>query len=386
MLVALALAGAIAGACSSDEAPPPVVGRPDQPQNGLIEVDEAKLRGVIDGGDLRLQIPVRNLTAGATRGHLRVTLVDLDADKEQGTTEIDVDVASAAATTAEARLKAPSVSAQPALARYLVRIDDGSDAGLFVTRSLLRVIPPYDVQLEGPARVVRGRAASYRVRATDAFSHQPMPGVEVELAVGEGAAARELRGTTDALGNHLAGRSLGVNLNAAGRVEVDRLSARLGRTPVGAIYSSPLERCLETARAIAVPHGIDVTVRENLTEIDFGEWSGRALSELDALPAFRDFNLARSRTPPPGGERAVAVQARMVEELERVRRDHPNAIVVVVGHGDPIKLALGYYLGLPIDLHDRLEILPASLSALRLTAERAALLAFNETGDPARSF
>ncbi|WP_437942506.1 MG2 domain-containing protein [Sorangium sp. So ce341] len=199
--LALALAGAGSGAaCSSDEEVAPPFGRPDQPRNGTIEVDEAKLRGVIEEGDLRLQIPVRNLTAGATRGHLRVTLVDLGADKEQGTTEVDVDISSSAAATAEARLPAPAVSDQPGLARYLVRIDDGSEKGLLVTRSLLRVIPPYDVRLEGPARVVRGRAASYRVRATDAFSHQPMPSVEVELAVGEGAAARELRGTTDALG------------------------------------------------------------------------------------------------------------------------------------------------------------------------------------------
>ncbi|WP_437972064.1 MG2 domain-containing protein [Sorangium sp. So ce260] len=201
VLAALALAGAFSGAaCSSDDAPQPPFGRPDQPRNGTIEVDEARLRGVIAEGDLRLQIPVRNLTAGATRGHLRVTLVDLDADREQGTTEVDVEISGEAAATAEARLPAPAVSAQPGLARYLVRIDDGSEKGLLVTRSLLRVIPPYDVQLEGPARVVRGRAASYRVRATDAFTHQPVPDVAVELAVGEGAAARELRGTTDALG------------------------------------------------------------------------------------------------------------------------------------------------------------------------------------------
>ncbi|WP_437581534.1 MG2 domain-containing protein [Sorangium sp. So ce887] len=201
LLAALALAGASSGAaCSSDEAPQAPFGRPDQPQNGTIEVDEAQLRGVIEEGDLRLRIPVRNLTTGATRGHLRVTLVDIDADKEQGTTDVDVEISSAAAATAEARLPAPAVSAQPGLARYLVRIDDGSERGLLVTRSLLRVIPPYDVQLEGPSRVVRGRAASYRVRATDAFTHQPVPEVAVELAVGEGAAARELRGTTDALG------------------------------------------------------------------------------------------------------------------------------------------------------------------------------------------
>ncbi|WP_437282956.1 MG2 domain-containing protein [Sorangium sp. So ce375] len=199
LLAALALAGAVAAGCSSDVATPPPFGRPDQPRNGTLEIDEAQLRGMIDEeGDLRLQIPVRNLTAGATSGHLRVTLVDLDADKEQGTTEIDVEIAGQAAATAEARLPAPTVSGQPGLARYLVRVDDGSEEGLLVTRSLLRVIPPYDVQLEGPARVVRGRPASYRVRVTDVFSRQPVPQVDVDLAVGEGG--RPLRVTTDALG------------------------------------------------------------------------------------------------------------------------------------------------------------------------------------------
>jgi broad specificity phosphatase PhoE len=76
----------------------------------------------------------------------------------------------------------------------------------------------------------------------------------------------------------------------------------------------------------------------------------------------------------------------MVEELERIRHDHPDAIVVVVSHGDPLKMALGYYLGMPVDLLNRLEIMPASLSALRLTTEHAVLLSFNDTGDSARSF
>jgi hypothetical protein len=177
-----------------------VLGRPDQPQNGTLEVDEARLRGAIEGGELRLVIPVRNLTAEAASGRLRVTLVDLDADEERGTIEVDVEIAAAGATTAEARLKAPAVSSQPALARYLLRVDDGSEDGVLVTRSLLRVIPPYDVRLEGPARVVRGRTASYRMRATVAFTHEAVPDVEVELSIGEGAAREQLRGTTDDLG------------------------------------------------------------------------------------------------------------------------------------------------------------------------------------------
>ncbi|MGK4004529.1 MG2 domain-containing protein [Sorangium sp. So ce1036] len=203
LLAVLALAGAISGACSSDSESPPTTtehGRPDQPENGTIAVDEAALRGAIEDDDLRLQIPVRNLTRAATRGRLRVTLVDLDANAERGATEVEIELAGSASATAEARLPAPPVDGQPALARYLVRIEDGSEHGLVVSRSLLRAIPPYEVQLEGPSRVVRGRAASYRVRATDVFTHQPVPEVDVQLAVGEGDAARRLQGTTDDLG------------------------------------------------------------------------------------------------------------------------------------------------------------------------------------------
>jgi probable phosphoglycerate mutase len=193
-------------------------------------------------------------------------------------------------------------------------------------------------------------------------------------------------GSTDALGKRIAGRASGVQLNALGKIEVDRLAARLGRTRIAAVYSSPIERCVETAHAVATPHALGVTLRENLTEIDFGAWTGKELTELQADPAFRDFNVARSRTRPPGGEHASEIQSRMVEELERIRRDHADEIVAVVSHGDPLKTALGYYLGIPIDLLSRLEISPASLSALRLTVEGVALLSFNDTGDATRSF
>lgn len=201
LIAALLMVSATWGACSSDESPPDAgFGRPDQPQNGRIEIQEAQLRGVLADGTLRLEIPVRNLSGQSARGHLRVTLVDLDTQREQGTTEVDVEVEKAATTTAEARLPAPAVSTQPDLARYLLRIDDGSEKGLLVTRSLLRVIPPYEVQLEGQARLLRGRTASYRVRATDAFTHEPVAGVVVELSVGEGDSRQLLRETTDGLG------------------------------------------------------------------------------------------------------------------------------------------------------------------------------------------
>jgi broad specificity phosphatase PhoE len=193
-------------------------------------------------------------------------------------------------------------------------------------------------------------------------------------------------GSTDALGKRISGRAPGVPLNANGRLEVDRLAARLARAPIAAVYSSPIERCVETAHAIAKSHALGVMLRENLTEVDFGAWTNRELAELDALPAFHEFKAARSRTRPPGGEHALEVQARMVEELERIQKDHADAAVAVVSHGDPLKTALGYYLGIPIDLLHRLELGPASLSVLRLTGEHATLLAFNDLGADAHPF
>jgi probable phosphoglycerate mutase len=187
-------------------------------------------------------------------------------------------------------------------------------------------------------------------------------------------------GTTDAVGRRLAGRLPGFPLNTLGLAEVDGLSARLGRTPIAAVYSSPLERAEQTARAIAAPRGLPVVLRKDLNEIDFGQWSGLDFGELGKLPAFRAFNQARSRVRPPEGEHVSEVQARMVRELERIRSAHPVGAVVVVGHGDPLKAALGHYLGVPADLLGRIELSPASLTILRLSVEAATLLLLNDTG------
>ncbi|MGD0618557.1 MAG: histidine phosphatase family protein [Bryobacteraceae bacterium] len=173
-------------------------------------------------------------------------------------------------------------------------------------------------------------------------------------------------GMTDAVGKAITGRLPGVHLNEAGRRQADDLPGRLKRWKIDAIYSSPLERALETAAPAARKLGLKVMMSEALSEVDFGEWSGRSLAELDQTPEWRLYNTFRSSTRAPGGELATEVQTRMVEQLTRYSRQHPDQIVAVFSHADAIRLALVHFLGMPIDLMHRIEIRPASISVVRL--------------------
>src|SRR6185295_17497940 len=85
---------------------------------------------------------------------------------------------------------------------------------------------------------------------------------------------------TDATGKHLSGRTRGIHLSDTGRAQVDRLVERLAGVPVKAFYSSPLERCVETARPPARARGLDVRIDSWLIEVDYGRWTGRSMAQL----------------------------------------------------------------------------------------------------------
>jgi broad specificity phosphatase PhoE len=176
----------------------------------------------------------------------------------------------------------------------------------------------------------------------------------------------------------LVGRAPGVALSPRGRAQAERLAARLAREEIAAIYASPLERAQETARPIAAHLGIEMGTDEALQEMDVGAWTGRPVNELVADRAFQLFNRFRSGSPPPGGESMLDVQCRMVALVERLRRQIPGADVALVGHGDPIKAVLAYYLGVPLDLSQRIEVATGSLSRLEVEEWGPRLLGLNE--------
>jgi probable phosphoglycerate mutase len=182
----------------------------------------------------------------------------------------------------------------------------------------------------------------------------------------------------DPVGKSVAGRAPGVSLNEEGRRQAERLASALAeRRNIDAVYSSPLERSWETARTIAGRLELPVQVSPALTEIDFGEWTGKSFEMLDTDPHWRRFNMYRSGTRVPGGEHMLQVQARAVAELERLRERHGNSSVVVVTHGDVVRAIVAYHAGIPLDLFQRIEIDPASVSTLDLTEDSARILQLN---------
>jgi len=165
----------------------------------------------------------------------------------------------------------------------------------------------------------------------------------------------------------LAGRLPGVNLNSNGRAQAHTLAERLSSVRIKSIYSSPLERALETADPIAKILGLEVVVRPGLIEVDVGDWQNKTLKGLSRRKLWRVVQEAPSRMKFPGGESFLEAQMRIYEELNELATNHKEKdIFICVSHSDPIKLAIAYFLGLPLDMFQRLHISPASISTLIL--------------------
>jgi broad specificity phosphatase PhoE len=164
----------------------------------------------------------------------------------------------------------------------------------------------------------------------------------------------------------LAGRLPGVFLSERGKAQAHALARRLQSVELAAVYASPLERTRQTAELIAVPHGLPVSLLEQVIEIDFGGWVGKTFAELADDPHWRRWNEVRSLARCPGGESMVEVQARVVDELQLVARRSEGLDVAVVTHGDVIKAAVAWWLGIPLDLFQRLDIALGSLTIVEL--------------------
>jgi broad specificity phosphatase PhoE len=168
------------------------------------------------------------------------------------------------------------------------------------------------------------------------------------------------------VGNTIVGRAPGVALSADGVAEAEQLAARLTASRVEIVYSSPLERARRTAEEIAGRLGLEVQIADELNELDFGHWTNRKLTDLDALEEWRRFNRFRSGSRIPNGEAMIEVQCRVLRLIERLCTLHPTQMVALVSHADVTKAALAYYLGVPLDLFHRIEISPASVSIVRI--------------------
>ena len=189
-------------------------------------------------------------------------------------------------------------------------------------------------------------------------------------------------GLCDPVGQLIAGRSPGVHLNATGRRQARTLADMLEHAPLVAVYSSPVDRALETAAALAGRIGLKVRISPGLEELDYGAWTGRTLESLSDDPVWRRFNVRRGATRIPDGESMAEVVARAGRALAGMQREHEDGLVAAVTHGDVIRALLAHYLGMRLDHMLRLEVAPASVSVIRFAPEPR-VMGVNWLPDPA---
>ncbi len=169
---------------------------------------------------------------------------------------------------------------------------------------------------------------------------------------------------TEHTGARLSGWTPGLHLSEAGREQAGGLAERLGPVPVDAVYASPLERCQETAAVVADAKGLKVGTLEDLGEVRYGDWTGRTLKELAKEPLWKVVQANPSAARFPEGESLFEMQARAVLAVERLREAHPGQTVVVCSHADVIKALTCHYLGMHLDLFQRVVVSPASVTAI----------------------
>jgi probable phosphoglycerate mutase len=169
---------------------------------------------------------------------------------------------------------------------------------------------------------------------------------------------------TEHTGARLSGWMPGLHLSEEGRRQAEGLAGRLEPVPVDALYASPLERCQETAAVVAESKGLKVETLEDVGEVRYGDWTGLAIKDLRREPLWKVVQANPSAARFPEGESLVEMQARAVLAVERLREAHPGQTVAVCSHADVIKALTCHYLGMHLDLFQRVVVSPASVTAI----------------------
>lgn len=183
----------------------------------------------------------------------------------------------------------------------------------------------------------------------------------------------------------LAGRSEGVELDEKGLAQAGALAERLDGLPIRALVRSPLLRCRLTLEPLAAVLGLEPLVDERLSEVDYGQWTGRQLGELVKEPLWSVVQQQPSAAIFPDGEGLAQVQARAVAAVRdhdrRLAEEHgADTLWVACTHGDVIKSVIADALGTHLDSFQRITADPASMSVIRYTPTRPFVLHVNHTG------
>jgi probable phosphoglycerate mutase len=193
-------------------------------------------------------------------------------------------------------------------------------------------------------------------------------------------------GLTAKTGRTLYGQTPGIGLDDRGRAQAEHVARRLAPIRPTAIYSSPLERCVETVRPLAATCRLTVVERDALIEMDAGAWTGKPLARLRRTKRWEDV-LRRPETFrfPGGGESFEEARERVVGEVRTIARRHRRGRVVVATHGDILRVLLAELTGAPLARFQRIVVDTASISVVTIDRDGGPrVLLVNDTGDLGR--
>jgi probable phosphomutase (TIGR03848 family) len=177
----------------------------------------------------------------------------------------------------------------------------------------------------------------------------------------------------------LAGWTPDIHLNETGQRQAEALGERLAAAKLRAVYSSPLERAVETAQAVLKHHpDLELRIEEGLGEVHFGAWTGKRLRKLARTRLWQVVQGYPSGMRFPKGESFHEMQARVVGTLERIAGEHPQGTVAIFSHSDVIKAVVAHYAGMHLDLFQRIVISPASISIIDLHRMRPFIVRLND--------
>jgi probable phosphomutase (TIGR03848 family) len=188
-------------------------------------------------------------------------------------------------------------------------------------------------------------------------------------------------GLTAQTGMTLYGQTRGIPLDERGIEQARRLADRFAPVRLTAVYSSPLERCVETVRPLAERQRLSIVERAELIEMHAGSWTGKPLSRLRRMKRWHEVITSPSTFRfPGGGESFEDAQRRVVNEVERIARRHRRGRVAIASHGDILRILLAHFEGAPLDAFQRVVVDTASVSVVHLDGVAPRVLLVNDTG------
>ena len=180
--------------------------------------------------------------------------------------------------------------------------------------------------------------------------------------------------------NLLAGRTAGITLSKTGKAQAQDLITRLGTTKFDEVAISPLQRCRETIDPWLASVGAKnpIVIDDSVSEVDYGNWSGKSLSSLRRKAQWKVVQDFPSQMTFPEGESLLEMQGRALSGFYRLNAVKGKGPRLMVSHGDVIKSIVAHCLGMHLDQFQRLVIEPASFTIIDTDSGVSRLVRFND--------